>query len=183
MTPAEMFDRAFASAMQDRRDLLQFLNGVSVTQARWRPPDGEWSILEGLEHIMLTEEFFRARLLQILCDAETSGNWHTAPANPVKMSAEALRRREQGFVPAPAELEPSGRGDFVAMRQALLPAREASRQALLPYRITELSHLVFPHPRYGERSPYDVIEYSGIHDYLHCEQMQRVTRSSGYPAD
>jgi hypothetical protein len=131
---------------------------------------------------MLSEEFFRARLLKILQDAEASGNWDNAPPNPVKMSAAALRRREQGFVPAPAELEPRGMGDFGEMQRALLPAREASRAALLPYRSRDLSRLIFPHPRYGERSLYDVIEYSGIHDYLHCEQMQRVTRHPGYPA-
>ena len=183
MTPAELFDRAFASAMQDRRHLRQFLAGVSETQASWRPPDGEWSIVEGLEHVMLTEEWFRLRLLKVLRDAETSGMWNTAPLHPVKMSASALRRREQGFVPAPVELEPRGSGDFNAMQQALLPAREATREALLPYRTVDLSHLVLPHPRYGDRHVYDVIEYSGIHDYLHCEQMQRVTRSPGYPGD
>jgi hypothetical protein len=181
MTPADMFDSAFASAMQDRRDLLQFLQRVSIEQALWRPPDGEWSILEGLEHVTLSEDFFCARLLQVLHDAEASSTWDNAPAHPVKMSAAALRRREQGFVPAPAELEPSGRGDFAALRQALLPARQATRAALLPYRGRDLSRLLFPHPRYGERNLYDVIEYSGIHDYLHGEQMQRVTRSPGYP--
>jgi hypothetical protein len=97
------------------------------------------------------------------------------------MSAEALRRREQGFVDAPEELVPRGEGRFEDMRQALLAARQATREALLPYRARDLSRLLFPHPRYGERNLYDVIEYSGIHDYLHCEQMQRVTRSPGYP--
>ena len=182
MTPAEMFDHAFASAMQDRRDLRQFLDGVSAAQARWQPPNGEWSIVEGLEHIMRTEESFRTRLLKVLCDAEASGKWDTAPAHPVKMSAAALRRREQGFVPAPEELEPRGVGDFDTMRKALLSAREATREALLPYRSMDLSRLVLAHPRYGDRNLYDVIEYSGIHDYLHCEQMQRVMRSPGYPS-
>jgi hypothetical protein len=68
------------------------------------------------------------------------------------------------------------------MRQALLPDKEASQAALLPYRSQDLSRLVFPHPRYGDRHLYDVIEYSGIHDALHQEQMERVTRSPGYPA-
>jgi hypothetical protein len=85
-------------------------------------------------------------------------------------------------VPAPEELEPRGNGDFDTMRHALLPAREATREALLPYRSMDLSRLVLAHPRYGDRHLYDVIEYSGIHDYLHCEQMQRVTRSPGYPS-
>ncbi len=181
MTPEEMFDRAFASARQDRQGLVQFLDGVSEAQAHWHPPDGEWSILEGLEHVMLTEEWFRDRLVKLLQEAETSGNWDNAPPNPVKMSATALRHREQGFVPAPDNLAPRGDGEFDAMRTGLIPAREASRNALLPYRSRNLSRLVFPHPRYGERNLYDVIEYSGIHDALHHEQMERVTSSPGYP--
>jgi hypothetical protein len=51
MTPEEQFDHVFASAMQDRQALLRFLDGVTAIQARWHPPDGAWSILEGLEHI------------------------------------------------------------------------------------------------------------------------------------
>jgi hypothetical protein len=183
MTPEALFDRAFASAMQDRRDLVQFLDGVGEAQARWCPPDGEWSILEGLEHIMLTEELFRTRIRTLLREAEASGNWVTASANPVKMTAEALRRREQGFVAAPEELIPCHDRDFTAMKNALLSDRETFREVLLPYRSRDLRRLVFPHPRYGERNIYDVIEYAGIHDYLHREQMERVTRSPGYPAD
>ena len=181
MTPEALFDQAFASAMRDRQNLNTFLAGISLTAAQWRPPDGEWSIAEGLEHIMLTEEFFRRRLLTLLQAAEASGNWDNASANPVKMSAAALRRREQGFVPAPEELEPHGKGNFTEMRQALVADKEASRAVLLPYRSRDLSRLVFPHPRYGERHLYDVIEYSGIHDALHQEQMERVTRHAGFP--
>jgi DinB family protein len=182
MTPEEQFDRVFASAMQDRQALLRFLDGVTAIQARWHPPDGEWSILEGLEHIMLTEEFFRSNLLTILREAEARNTWDNAPANPVKMSAEALRRREQGFVAAPDVLIPRGERDFQTMRQALLAERQATREAVRGYRTRDLSRLLFPHARYGQRNIYDVIEYSGIHDALHCEQMGRVTRSPGYPA-
>lgn len=181
MTPEEQFDRAYASAMHDRQELVHFLQGVSKTQAQWRPPDGEWSILEGLEHVMRTEAFFRARLLKVLQEAEVSGKWDNAPAHPSKMSAEALRRREQGFVAAPEELNPRGDRTFHDMQEALLSDRETSREALRPYRSQDLNRLLFPHPRYGERHVYDVIEYSGIHDYLHREQMERVTRHPGYP--
>ena len=182
MTPGAQFDKAFDAAMQDRRDLEQFLNGVSETQAGWQPPDGEWSILQGLEHIMLTETFFLENFLRILHEAEANDRWDNAPENPTKMSAEALRRRDQGFVPAPDRLIPSGERDFNDMRQVLMAEREASRKALLPYRERDLSRLVIPHPVYGERNLYDVITYSGIHDYLHHEQMRRVTQQAGYPA-
>ena len=181
MTPADMFDRAFASAIQDRKDLVRFLEGVSTTQAQWHPPDGEWSILEGLEHIMLTEEFFRVNLLKVVKNAEASDTWDNVPPQPAKMSPEALRRREQGFVAAPDVLVPRSDGNLQDMRAALLSAREATREALFPHRFKDMSRLLLPHPRYGDRNVYDVIEYSGIHDYLHHEQMQRVTRQPGYP--
>lgn len=181
MTPEERFDEAFDSATRDRQNLIQFLTGISEAQARWTPPDGEWSIAQGLEHIMLTETYVRTNLLNVLSRAEADDAWDTAPDHPVKMSAEALRQREQGVVLAPGVLEPQGERDFQEMIAALAPDREASREALSPYRSRDLSRLVLPHPTYGERHLYDVIEYSGIHDYLHHEQMTRVTQQPGYP--
>ncbi len=183
MTLEEMFDQAFATAVQDRRDLIRFLEGVSETQARWKPPDGEWSILEGLEHIMLTEERFRTLMLKTLREAEASGRWDNAPPRPVKMSLETLRRREQGFVPAPEELLPRGAGRFAQMIQELIPARQATREAFLPYRSRDLSRLVPPPGRYGDLNLYERIAYSGIHDALHREQMERVTRQPGFPRE
>lgn len=182
MTPEERFDRAYDAAMQDRQELITFLNGITESQARWHPPDGEWSILEGLEHVMLTEAYMRNNVLRLLREAAANDAWDNAPDHPVKMSAEALRRREQGFVGAPEALVPQGNRDFQEMRGQLQSDRETSREALLAFRQRDLSHLVLSHPKYGQRHVYDVIEYSGIHDYLHGEQMQRVTRSPGYPA-
>jgi hypothetical protein len=135
-----------------------------------------------LEHVMLTETYMRNNLLRLLQDAAAHDTWDNTPANPVKMSARALRQREQGFVEAPQELVPQGKRDFQEMRAQLLSDRETSREILSAFRQRDLSRLVLPHPKYGQRHVYDVIEYSGIHDYLHCEQMQRVTRSPGYPA-
>jgi len=182
MTPEAQFDQAYDTAMQDRRDLVQFLHGISETQAYWQPPDGEWSIWQGLEHIMLTETYFLGNILKVLSEAETNDHWDNASENPTKMSAEALRRREQGFVPAPDRLIPKGERDVDEMRQALIPEREASLAALLPFRLRGLDRLVLSHPVYGERNLYDVVTYWGTHDYLHHEQMQRVTRQTDYPA-
>lgn len=182
MTPEEMFDRAVTSAMQDRHNLIRFLADISETQAHWTPPDGEWTMALGLEHIMLTETYFHTNMLNVLHQADASQRWDNTPANPAKMSPEALRRRDQGFVPAPAVLEPQGKGDFREMRDALLADRETSLQAIRPYRSRDVSRLVLSHPVYGDRNCYDLIAYWGIHDYLHQEQMERVIRQPRYPA-
>lgn len=181
MTPEEMFDRATTAALQDRRNLIRFLANISGTQAHWTPPDGEWTIALGLEHIMLTETYFRTNMLHVIRQAEASNSWDNTPAHASKMSPEALRRRDQGFVPAPAVLEPQGNRDFQEMCAALLSDRETSLQAVRPYRRRDLSRLTLSHPVYGDRNCYDLIGYWGIHDYLHQEQMERVTRQPHYP--
>lgn len=181
MTPEQQFDAAYESAFQDRRNLVRFLESVGEAQVRWKPPDGEWSILEGLEHVVLTEEWFRVQMLQALTGADASGRWDTAAPGAFKMTLAALRRREQGRVEAPPHLLPAGRNDYRAMAAGLQPAREATREALLPWRGRDLSRLVVPSPRYGALNAYERIAYSGIHDALHQEQMERVTRQPGFP--
>ena len=182
MTPEQQFDSAFDSAFKDRRNLVRFLEGVNEAQARWKPPDGEWSILEGLEHIHLTEQWFRSSLIQALTEAEASGKWDNSTPGAFKMTLEALRRRDQGQVDAPAHLLPKGRSDFRPVIAELLPAREATREALLAWRARDLSRFIVPSPRYGALNAYERIGYSGIHDALHQEQMERVTRQPGFPA-
>ena len=181
MSPAEMFDEAFRSAFEDRRSLVAFLEGIDPSHVDWRPPDGEWSLRENLEHIVLTDNYLARFFEKRLAEAVESGAWDTAPENPQKMSREALRRREQGVVPAPDFLLPRGEGEFGEMTATLLPKREALHRAMLPHRNTDMSRCVHAHFRYGDLNIYDRIVYSGTHDYLHQDQMTRVIRAPGYP--
>ncbi len=181
MTPEEKFDAAVESALRDRRELVRFLEGISDTQADWRPVDGEWSIAGGAEHILTTDAWSRKRLVEFIEKAEKTGNWDTAPENPKKLSGDQLRRREQGRVDAPEELLPKGSRPLSEMIPPLLPSREETINALLPFRARELERLVPPKSRYGDQNVYDRMFYMGIHDALHQEQMERVTRADGYP--
>ncbi len=181
MRPEEMFDEAFASAFEDRRNLVSFLEGIDPAHVHWRPPDGEWSLHENLEHITLTDNYFARFVEKGIEEATAAGTWDTAPENPQKMSRAALRRREQGHVPAPDFLLPKGEGDFREMIATLIPKREAVRQVMLPYRGVDMSRLVHEHFRYGDLDMYDRIVYAGTHDYLHQDQMTRVTTAPGFP--
>ena len=68
------------------------------------------------------------------------------------------------------------------MRAALMMDREHSREVLLPYRSRGLSQLVIPMSSiYGDLHVYDRIEFCGIHDALHQEQMERVIKFPGFP--
>ena len=82
MTPEEMFDEAFDSAFKDRRNLISFLEGIDPSHVHWRPPDGEWSLHENLEHILLTDAYYARFIEKRLTEAAESGSWDTAPENP-----------------------------------------------------------------------------------------------------
>ncbi len=181
MTPEEKFDAALASAREDRRALIEYLEKFSDSQARWEPPDGEWSIAQGAEHILLTDEFARKTLAGMLAEAERGGIWNNAPENPEKLTSGQLRRREQGSVPAPKHLLPAGGRALSEMTPLLLPSREETNAALAPYRSRDLEHLILPSANYGDLNVYDRMHYMGIHDALHMEQMERVTKAPGFP--
>tara|TARA_B100000029_G_scaffold117218_5_gene110337 strand:+ start:6948 stop:7508 length:561 start_codon:yes stop_codon:yes gene_type:complete len=182
MNPTEQFDKAFESAFKDRDNFITYVNTFSKEQAIWEPPDNEWSIIEGIEHTLLVDVFFRKSALEVLNEAEKTGNWITKLENKEKMSLEALRKREQGFVPSPESLLPRGRSDLQQMIRELYPSKMAIHECLISFREIDLSSLVpNPRPKYGALNIYERIYYSGIHDYLHQEQMNRVTQHKTFP--
>lgn len=181
MTPEEKFDAAIKSANRDREALIEFLGSYTDTQAGWEPPGGEWSIAQGVEHILLTDAYAREGLLKTLGEAEKTGVWNNAPENPEKLTSAQLRRREQGAVPAPEHLLPKDGRPLSAMIPLLMPSREKTDTALSPYRGRELEKLIPPVSRYGELNVYDRMYYMGIHDALHMEQMERVAKENGFP--
>lgn len=181
MTHEEKFDSMIDSAIHDRQALIQFLDGISDGQAEWHPPDGEWSIGEGVEHILLTDAWVRKTMEDQLREAKNSGKWDTAPKHPRKYSGAQLRRREQGRVEAPEHLIPQGKRPLSEMLLELMPSREKTVEMLKPFRAYDMERLVPPNSRYGDLNIYDRIEYMGIHDALHQEQMERVLKTPGYP--
>lgn len=183
MTPESMFDRAVNSSRKDRKNLIAFLEDFTDAQAEWKPPDGEWSIAEGVEHILMTDEWVREYMAGALKEAEAKGAWDTAPDEIQKLTGEQLRRREQGSVPAPDHLLPRGGQKLSGMRERLPASREAVLDALRPFRAFGMRRLILRPSRYGDQNVYDRIEYTGIHDHLHQEQMERAARLEGFPKE
>jgi len=176
MKPTEQLDKAFESALRDRENFIKFVKEFTYEQASWKPPDSEWSIMENIEHTLLVDVFFRETAMETLNHAKKIGNWITELENNDKMTLEALRNREQGFVHSPDFLLPKGRNDVKQMIKELYPSKMAIHESFILFRSKDLS-LLIPKPynlTYGPLNMYERIYYSGIHDYLHQEQMERV---------
>ena len=67
------------------------------------------------------------------------------------------------------------------MMPNLMPSREETDTVLRPYRSKNLVSLIPPIKRYGDLNVYDRMAYMGIHDALHKEQMDRVTKARNFP--
>jgi hypothetical protein len=182
MTSEEEFDEAIKFAIRDRVALIKFIENYTNAQASWEPPDGEWSIAQGVEHILLTDAYSSEGLLKTLGEAKKTGVWNNEPENPKKLTSDQLRRREQGVIQSPDHLLPKGNRSLSDMTPLLMPSREKTDAALTPYRGRELENLIPPVRSYGHMNIYDRMHYRGIHDALHMEQMERVANANGFPS-
>ena len=81
MTPEAMFDEAFGSAFEDRKNLISFLEGIDPAHVNWRPPDGEWSLHENLEHILLTDNYYARSIEKSLGRRRSPGRGTRPPRN------------------------------------------------------------------------------------------------------
>lgn len=129
------------------------LAGVDTNEARWKPEDGDWSVLEIVQHLADEEiDDFRPRLLSTLQDPAAS--W--TPIDPEGTA------RTRGY----------NEGKLDTARSAFTARRSES--------IVRLRALASPdwtrthaHPRIGAISAGDLLVSWAAHDALHLRQLAR----------
>ncbi len=128
------------------------VNGISVEDARWRPEDGAWSILEIVTHMADEEvEDFPARLKSTLADP--SQEW--SPIDPQGWAVE--RRYNEGALSEQVQR-------FVSLRRE-------SINWLRDLKNPNWSN-TFVHPK-GEISAGDLLASWAAHDALHLRQIAK----------
>jgi hypothetical protein len=138
------------------------VNGISVEDARWRPEDGAWSILEIVTHMADEEvEDFPARLKRTLADP--SQKW--SPIDPEGWAV------ERGY----------NDGDLAEQVQRFVLLRGESINWLRGLSDPDWAN-TFVHPK-GEISAGDLLASWAAHDALHLRQiakrMYQMTRRDG----
>jgi hypothetical protein len=145
---------------RSRQTLLDAVNGVTESQARWKPGPDRWSILEYVEHLAVSDG-------QLIALIERSLQ---TPAQPE--TEEKRRQREQkirdtpmprGVNRAPEMLRPSAR--FPTLSQAVTAFLEAREQSLEYARTTQedlRSHFA-PHTVLGPMDGYQWLVANARH--------------------
>jgi len=148
-----MTSQSLIDSLQRFADLLPgVVNGISVEDARWRPADGAWSILEIVTHMADEEvEDFPARLKSTFADP--SQEW-----SPIDPQGWAVERRYND-------------GDLDEQVQRFVSLRRESINWLRGVSDPKWSN-TFVHPK-GEISACDLLASWAAHDALHLRQIAK----------
>ncbi len=146
-------DALISSLDRFGRILPTLLRDVSDSDARWKPDDGAWSILEIVTHLADEEvEDFRRRLGLTLTDPDA--DW--PPIDPVGWAVE--RRYNEGGLAKTVGLFVSRRQESVVWLRGLDSP---------DWSITKV------HPKFGPLLAGDLLTAWAAHDMLHLRQISK----------
>lgn len=148
------------------REVADAVSGVNEELAKAKPGPGQWSILECLEHVAITEERGRTRLET----APKAGAPGIDKEKEARLTEQALDRSVT--IQAPEAITPKGR--FASLAEAL-EVFQAQRALTIEF-VREQSHDLYPrllmHPIFGELNGVEMAVLIAGHGRRHAAQMR-----------
>jgi uncharacterized damage-inducible protein DinB len=158
--------------LNNGRDALETaLAGVDDAMASRKPPSGGWSILECVEHMVLSEQYLLSRL--------RIAQFSTDPPHPSREARIAARAADRSRpIEAPSASQPTGR--YPGLGEAL-DAFDAVRAETLEYvenlnddpRSLTTDHPLFP----GPVTCYETLLMMAAHPARHAQQILEIRRA------
>jgi len=173
-------ERALELLNRSRQTLLEAVQGVTDVQARWKPPEERWTILEYVEHLAVSDDALVDLVRRSL----------KSPAQPE--TEEERRAREQkiretpvprGANRAPEEIKPAGR--FASLEEAMayfLAARERTIRYATTTQDDLRSHFV-PHSVLGPLDAYQWLTGNARHAETHAGHIREIRAMADFPAN
>ncbi len=154
---------------EKRKQVLDFIEGISDQEAGKKPEEDRWSILEVLEHLYLMEQLVVYQINKAL----KHGDQQQAKLKPLNQTTNRDYKVE-----APEAVQP--KGEFQSLndaRDGLEKTREATMFLIHNKDEETLQNRVFPHPAFGDMNLEQWIEFIGWHELRHLDQMKEVKES------
>jgi hypothetical protein len=170
--------RALDSLTKSRQTLLDAVDGVNESQARWKPSDERWSIFEYVEHLAIADDALIALIEKSLQNPAQPETEEERRAREAKIRATPIPR---GANRAPETMQPHGRfatlGDAVS---AFLAARERSL-AYATSTSDDLRSHFSPHPVLGPLDCYQWLMGNAHHAETHAGHIRELRGMPGFP--
>jgi hypothetical protein len=170
------------SVEQSRTMLLNSVMGLSEVQAAFRPEDGQWSVVDILEHLYLAEVSGVTKIWGAVEGLRAGRVWAEALPNRGKRIEDVVATTWKPKEVAPPIATPhiGGPLEFWVSATESLSGILADLGAQLEG--TNLEEVVFPHYLSGPLDGRQRLEFLRFHIERHVDQIGRVRRSAGFPA-
>jgi len=154
-----------ATLEKSREDLHSAVEGIGEAEARVRPAEGRWSVLECLEHVATAERRFLGRL-ESATPLESAIDPQREP-HVLETVTDRSQRRQ-----APDLVQPSGR--FASLAEALADFDHTRAEVIrfAETRLSELRTLGNQHPLFGRVSGYELMLIIAGHACRHAAQIR-----------
>jgi hypothetical protein len=161
-----------------RARLLEEAEGLTQTQADWRPSDTEWSAGEIIDHLTLAEVGTGKVTSKVLKEAG-----ETVKPFPADLKGfTPIVTPAGGRAEAPQGVWPERGKPFAVLVTDMKAARERSRQTIERLGAVDPRPLTFAHPRLGSLDLAQWWMLQAWHDGIHLEQLRGVKAAPGFPS-
>ncbi|WML48555.1 DinB family protein [Neobacillus sp. PS3-34] len=148
-----------------RKEILQSVSGLTDAQLNERPI-GKWNIMQVLEHLYLMEKTIVHKMMMVMANDEES----QVENKPIHLTPNRTTK-----VVAPSFVEPSGEfTTLAAMKAKLLESRAALEKFVATADQEKMLKRSFPHPVFGLLHVKQWVEFIGLHELRHLEQIEEL---------
>ena len=165
---------------ESQKEFLAAIDGVTMTQWKWKPAPERWSVGEVAEHIVLAEAGLFDRLKKAIV-APADPDWEQRTRGKTEM-IEMVMAPRMGRAQAPEPLVPSGKLTLAEVKTRFASQREAivkfARETDAPLKEHLAEH---PFPAFNPLNAYQWLIYIPLHTMRHDQQIAEVKATAGYP--
>lgn len=167
-------------------EIERVFGGLSAAQLNWKRAEGEWSIAQCVDHLVVSNAPFVPILEAIGRGTYAPGLWARVPGLPGLFGKLLIRTLKPGsgrdvkarpkFQPSASAIDPKVLATFAAQQARLLGLMEAARA-----RDLERTVVISPVAAIVTYSALDGCRIVVAHEHNHFEQARRVLDSPGFP--
>ena len=157
--------------------LLQEVEGLSQTQADWRPSEKDWSVGEIINHLTLAEVATGKLTSKLLKEAGSRAMPFPADLRQLV----PLAPMPAGPAEAPPGVRPGGGHPVGQLLADIKAAHERTRQTIERLAMVDPRPLRWTHPLLGEMDISQWWQLQARHEADHLQQVRAVKASTGFP--
>lgn len=163
-----------------RRKVLQLAERVPRELWARRPAPDRWSVLDNLEHLVLTERFCTELLDRMLERARKEGRMSRGlPVRWVDARPVMLEAAGKTYT-APVWAEPRGRWNEQEVAEELALSRRQLESLFREFPRFDVERVIEPHPLYGwPLNAAQWVHFVGLHENVHARQLERLAGQFG----